>query len=130
LGTLEDARDVLIDRIRRDEDHLSCETSNTRQLRLLDRRLRPQRRLDGERVPLVDVALHEAFALLRHRATNVARNRTVAAQNLGASVIDVEAIDSERCDRERAGLPATRRTSDYNHPRPGHAASPRLKRRV
>jgi hypothetical protein len=99
-------------------------------VRLLDRRPRPQRRLDGKRVTLVDVALHEALALFRYRATNVARYRTVAAQNLGAPVIDVEAIDSEGCYGERAGLPAARRASDYNHPRASHVPSPRLECRI
>jgi hypothetical protein len=50
----------------------------------------------------------KALALFRHRPTNLARNRTVAAQDLGAAVIDVEAIDSEGCHGKRAGLPAAR----------------------
>lgn len=67
---------------------------------------------------------------IRYGATNVARNRTVAAQNLSASVIDVEAIDAKTSHGKRAGLPTSRRTCDDNHPRTGHAASPCLERRV
>ena len=86
LGTLEDARKILIDRVRRDEDHLSRETAGPRSVRLLDGRPRPQSRLDSERVSLLNVALDEALAFSRHRATNMPGYRTVAAQNLRASL--------------------------------------------
>lgn len=41
LGTLEDAPKILINRVRRDKDHLSREPASLRELCLLDRRLRP-----------------------------------------------------------------------------------------
>lgn len=80
LGALQDPRDVLIHGVRRHKDHFSGESSNKRRSRLLDRRPRPQGRFDGKRMSLLDVELDEMLALIRYGATNVARNRTVAAQ--------------------------------------------------
>jgi hypothetical protein len=77
-----------------------------------------------------DVALHETFALPRHGTANVARDRAIAAQDLRASIVDIERIDTESGHRKRAGLPTSGRTSNHDHPRPDHAASPRLERRI
>ena len=78
LSALQDTSDILINRVGRDEDHFSRKGPSARQLCLVNRRLRPQRRLDGERVPSVDVALYETLALLRHRATNMPRDGAMA----------------------------------------------------
>ncbi len=82
---LKDASDVLVNRVGRHEDHLRCESSSAPELSLLDCRIRPQCRLDGKRAPCLDVALHEALALLRYRAANVTRDRTVATEDLRAT---------------------------------------------
>ncbi|HET7544072.1 MAG TPA: hypothetical protein VFK05_29575 [Polyangiaceae bacterium] len=41
LSTLDNARDILINRVHRHEDHLGCEATEPRKLRLFDRGFRP-----------------------------------------------------------------------------------------
>jgi len=80
LGTLDDARDTLINRVRRHEDHVGCEAAEPRELRLLDRGFRPQRRFHGERMRCLDVPLHEALAFFSDSAANMPRDGAIAAQ--------------------------------------------------
>ncbi len=92
----ENSRDVLGNRVRGDEPHLGREAALASKLRLLDRSRRSERRLDGEGFPAVDVVAHEALALLRNGATHVARDRSVAPEDLRAAIVDIERIDAER----------------------------------
>jgi hypothetical protein len=68
LRALDDACEVLGDRVRGDKAHLSGEAVLARELRLLDRGRLPEGRRDRERLPTVNVIKHEPLALLRDGA--------------------------------------------------------------
>lgn len=130
LRALEHAGDVLVDRVRSDEPHLGREAGLARELRLLDRSRRPERRLDRERLPALDVIEHAALALLRDGAPHVAWNGAVAAEDLRAAVVDIERVDAEGRDGEEPRLAAAWWTGDDDHARTRHRGSARFERRV
>ena len=120
LRALKNARNVLCDRVCRDQAHLRREAIPAGELGLLDCRRRSQRRLHREGLALAYVIQHEALALLGHRAAHVARDRTVAPEDLCAAVVDIERVDAESCDREVPGLAAARWTCNNDHAHARH----------
>lgn len=54
---------------------------------LADRRGRAQGRFDRERLPALDVIEDEALTLFRYRPAYVARNRSIATEDLSTEVI-------------------------------------------
>jgi hypothetical protein len=124
-----DARDVLIDRIRRDEEKLRRKTLLSRERRLFRRDRRAERRLDRERGCAIDVIEDESLTLFRNRASHFTRNRAIAPEHLSAAIVDVERVDAESGDRKIRRLAAAGRSGDHDHARPRHF-SPRLERRV
>ena len=85
MGALDDACDVLGDRIRGDEVHLGSEAALARELRLVDRCRRAKRRLDREGLLPLDVIEDEALALLRDGAAHVARDARTSSLTLSST---------------------------------------------
>ncbi len=130
LRALENARNVLVNRVRGDKPHLGREAALAREFCLLDRSRRSERRFDREGFPVLDVIEHEALALLRDRTTHVTRDRAIASEDLRATVVDVERVDAERRHGEVPRLAAARRAGYYYHAWARHRGSAGLQRRV
>jgi hypothetical protein len=62
---------------------------------LLDWPCRPQGRLDSEGPTSFDVFVNETLAFCCDRAANRPRDRAIAADDLRATVVDVEAVNAE-----------------------------------
>jgi hypothetical protein len=122
LGALDDACDVLGDRIRGDEVHFGSEAALASELRLLDRSRRSERRLDRERLPPLDV--------YRGRSARTPSRRRAARRAEWLSRLlhpSVEGIAAPRTSR-RSAIVVVETAEDGN----GHdvAAAPRGGRRA
>src|SRR5260221_7225395 len=97
LSALKHARDVLGNRIRRDEPKMGGKTTLMSERCLLNRCGRSQCSFYRESPPGIYVIAHEAFAFSCDRAPDIARDRTVAAEDFGAAIVDVEGVNAQRC---------------------------------
>jgi hypothetical protein len=107
------SRHVLVNRIRRDEDHFQSEPRDSRGFGLADGQIRAKRRLDREAAPFHRAAFDEVLALLLSALSNSERDGLIRASvQLGTAIIDVEVREPKLRDRKVRRLPAARRTRD------------------
>src|SRR6185503_9282727 len=66
------------------------------------------------------MAADEPLAFQCDRAADIARDGTVAPENLRATIVDVERVDSKRGHGEVPGLAAARGTGNHDHARTAH----------